>query len=252
MGLSAEVMHCPMKCISQYPSYSQSVWKHKSLCDFLFHLSVPCLSLYMLRGAAYEHNQPGLMHIQPPYLRSCTSWDVAGIESWAGGQRQLHSRSVTQHGSLLGKYMLFYVWYGTMLEHQMCSINTAHWPCKAPLLQQRSAVQAEVSWLSSFLPGNWWEIMMFSEWNNLCTEGHSSERCQFYPNYKALLQSLFLKQIFTFPSRNKHSTCWTKIIKMHCSVCLWTRSWASLTLCSCWTQGDAQTPAGHISKDIWG
>lgn len=39
---------------------------------------------------------------------------------------------------------------------------------------------------------------------------------------------------------------------MHWWVCLWTRFWASLTLCSCWAQGDAQTPAGHISRDIWG
>lgn len=111
MGLSAEIMHCPVKCISQYPSYTRSVWKHKSLCGFLFHFLVPCLSLYMPRAvAAYEYNQSGLMHTQPFHLKHCTFWGIAG----AGGQRQLHSRSVVQQSSLLGKSMLFYAWYGTM------------------------------------------------------------------------------------------------------------------------------------------
>lgn len=137
------------------------------------------------------------------------------------------------------------------LEHQMCTISTAHCPGKVPLLQHCSAMQPEVPWLSNAFSGNWWEIMMLSEWNNLCLEGHSSERCHFNLNYKELLQILLLRQIF-FPSRNKYSTYWTKSIKMHQWVCMWTRSWASLTLCSCWTQGEAQTPAGHISKDIWG
>lgn len=113
MGLSAEVVHCPMKCISQYPSYSWSVWKKPLwlFVPFLGAMPVLCMPRAV---AAYEYNQSGLMHMQPFSLKYCNFWGVSGTESWAGGQRQLHSRSEVQQSSLLGKSMLFYVWYGTV------------------------------------------------------------------------------------------------------------------------------------------
>lgn len=64
-----------LSCEAHFPifKYSQSVWKHKSLCGFLFNFLVPCLSSYMPRAeAAYEYSQSGLMHIQPFYLKYCT------------------------------------------------------------------------------------------------------------------------------------------------------------------------------------
>lgn len=72
------------------------------------------------------------------------------------------------------------------------------------------------------------------------------------PKLRRIITNPVSKTEFFVSSRNKNSTYWTNSIKMHWWVCLWTRSWASLTLCSFWTQEDAQTTAGHILKDIWG
>lgn len=134
------------------------------------------------------------------------------------------------------------------LEYQKYQINPTYWPKEAPLLQCCSASQAEVLRLGSALSEDCWEIMLFSVRRNLRSEGHSGQRCPFCPHcscYKSLLSDIF------FP-RSKHSAYWTKSIEMHRWVCLWMRSWATPALCSCWTQEDAQTPAGYISNDIWG
>ena len=175
-----------MKRISRCPSYSQGVCKHKSFCGISFHFSVPCLSLYVPRAVtAYKYNQYRLMHIQLFYFKYYifrgTRWDWE--QSW---RTEAAAQQICGKVELLaGKIHVFLgmkmrLW----LEYQIYTINPAYWPREVPLLQHCSLMQVEVPWLSSASSGNWWEIMLLSAWNNLCIEGHSNQRCQFYPNYK--------------------------------------------------------------------
>lgn len=109
-----EIVHCPMKRISQFLCYSRGDRKNKSLCGISFHFSVPCPSSYMPRAvAAYKYNWYGSMHIQLFYFKYYIFWGI-WWDRETGGRRQLHSRSVVRQNFLLGKIHGFKYENGTM------------------------------------------------------------------------------------------------------------------------------------------
>lgn len=95
---------------------------------FLFHFWCQACPVHAQSSGSLWIQSVWLMHTQPCYLKYCNFWRVAGTESW----------SEIEQSSLLGKSMLFYVWYGTMagtsnVHHKHSSLtmqSTTALPCR--------------------------------------------------------------------------------------------------------------------------
>lgn len=193
-----EIAHCPVKHVSQYLSYSRDVCKHRNLCGISFCFSVPCRSSYMPRAvAAYKYNWYGLMHIQLFYFKYYIFWGTCWVwePSW---RTEAAAQQICGRAELLARKIHGFFKYE---NETTAGISNVH---NKPSLLTKGSTTAIALFsharrgLSTAFSGNWWEFMLFGTWKNLCIEGHSSQRCQFYPNYKQQLQILSLRQNFFF------------------------------------------------------